>query len=111
MAEAQDVAETGRAGRTGHAGEVQDVAAATSVRVAVRYFAAATEATGREGESLELLAPATLGAVQDALLERYGEPMERILRSGSFLVGGVVRRGRDIPVSGTVDVLPPFAGG
>ena len=85
--------------------------ATRTVAVTVRYFAAATEATGRESESLELAAPATLGALQDSLLERYGEPMQRILRSGSFLIGGIVRRDRGVAVSGTVDVLPPFAGG
>jgi len=78
--------------------------------IQVRYFAAAAEATGVESESVSVES-ATLGALQDALLERYGEPMRRILRSGSFLVGGVVRRAPGTELSGTVDVLPPFAGG
>lgn len=78
--------------------------------VAVRYFAAAAEASGVESESVPVAA-LTLGALQDALLERYGEPMARVLRSGSFLVGGVVRRDRATALSGRVDVLPPFAGG
>ncbi|GAA4163993.1 MoaD/ThiS family protein [Gryllotalpicola daejeonensis] len=78
--------------------------------IEIRYFAAAAEATGVESETLAV-SPAELGALQDALVERYGEPMQRILRSGSFLVGGVVRRDRATPVAGTVDVLPPFAGG
>ena len=81
------------------------------VAIEVRYFAAASEATGREAESIDVSAPATLGALQDELVARYGEPMQRILRSGSFLVGGVVRRAREVAVAGTVDVLPPFAGG
>ena len=76
----------------------------------MRYFAAAAEATGREAETLTV-EPATLGALQDLLVERYGEPMRRILRSGSFLIGGVVRRDRDRALTATVDVLPPFAGG
>ncbi|GAA4182463.1 MoaD/ThiS family protein [Gryllotalpicola kribbensis] len=76
----------------------------------IRYFAAAAEATGVESEALAV-EPATLGTLQDALVERYGEPMRRILRSGSFLVGGIVRRDRATALSGTVDVLPPFAGG
>lgn len=76
----------------------------------VRYFAAAAEATGVEAEAVSL-EPATLGALQDLLVERYGDAMQRILRSGSFLVGGVVRRDREHALSGTVDVLPPFAGG
>jgi molybdopterin converting factor small subunit len=78
--------------------------------IEVRYFAAAAEATGRESETLAV-EPATLGALQELLAERYGEPMRRVLRSGSFLVGGVVRRDRGHALSGTVDVLPPFAGG
>jgi molybdopterin converting factor small subunit len=78
--------------------------------ISVRYFAAAAEATGREAETLTV-EPATLGALQDLLVERYDEPMRRILRSGSFLVGGVVRRDRDRALTATVDVLPPFAGG
>jgi molybdopterin converting factor small subunit len=78
--------------------------------ISVRYFAAAAEATGREAETLTV-EPATLGALQDLLVERYGEPMRRILRSGSFLIGGVVRRDRDRALTATVDVLPPFAGG
>jgi len=76
----------------------------------VRYFAAAAEATGVESEPVAV-EPPTLGALQDVLAERYGEPMQRILRSGSFLIGGIVRRDRATPLAGTIDVLPPFAGG
>jgi molybdopterin converting factor small subunit len=86
------------------------VADALPAEISVRYFAAAAEAAGVEAETLALPEP-TLGALQDALLERYGEPMSRVLRSGSFLVAGVVRRDRATALTGTVDVLPPFAGG
>jgi molybdopterin converting factor small subunit len=78
--------------------------------VLVRYFAAAEDAAGRGEERVEL-ADATVGGLQAELVARYGEPMERVVRSGSFLVGGVVSRDPSRELSGTVDVLPPFAGG
>lgn len=76
----------------------------------MRYFAAAEEAAGRTEERVEV-AEATVGSLQAALVARYGEPMERVVRSGSFLVGGIVSRDPSRELSGTVDVLPPFAGG
>lgn len=79
--------------------------------VTVRYFAAAADAAGREQEQLELGAGATVRTLHDLLQERYGAVMERVLRSGSFLVDGVVRRDPSAPISANVDVLPPFAGG
>ena len=60
--------------------------------VTVRYFAAASEAAGREEEELTLDADATIGTLSSELLRRYGDPMAH-------------RVGR------RVDVLPPFAGG
>ena len=78
--------------------------------ILVRYFAAAEEAAGRPEERIALEQP-TLGALRTELLARYGEPMERVLRSGSFLVDAVVSRDPDRALTGTVDVLPPFAGG
>lgn len=77
--------------------------------VAVRYFAAAAEAAGREEESLPH--PGTVGALRAVLLERYGAPMARVLASGSFLVDGVVSRDDSRHLGQRVDVLPPFAGG
>lgn len=79
--------------------------------VTVRYFAAAADAAGREEEQLELAASATVGDLRDELLARYGAPMERVLRSGSFLVGGRVERDPATALSERVDILPPFAGG
>ncbi|MCX7520859.1 MoaD/ThiS family protein [Microbacterium sp. STN6] len=81
------------------------------MNVRVRYFAAAAEAAGREEESLDVAEPATLGALRAVLEERYGEPMRRVLASGSFLVDKVVRRDAAHPLAERVDVLPPFAGG
>jgi molybdopterin synthase sulfur carrier subunit len=79
--------------------------------VTVRYFAAAADAAGREEERLDLEGPATVGGLREALLARYGAPMERVLRSGSFLVDGRVERDPSAAVSDRVDILPPFAGG
>ncbi|MFD6055460.1 MoaD/ThiS family protein [Agromyces sp. NPDC060279] len=78
--------------------------------VTVRYFAAAADAAGREEERLEL-GEATVGALRELLAERYGEPMQRVLRNGSFLVDGTVRRDPATPIGAAVDLLPPFAGG
>ncbi|GAA1961616.1 MoaD/ThiS family protein [Agromyces allii] len=79
--------------------------------VTVRYFAAAAEAAGLEQERLELAASATVADLREVLLARYGAPMERVLRSGSFLVGGRVERDPAAALSEQVDILPPFAGG
>lgn len=74
----------------------------------VRYFAAAAEAAGREEEELEA---STVGELKAVLIAAYGEPMRRVLASGSFLVDGVVRRDDAVPIGTRIDVLPPFAGG
>lgn len=76
----------------------------------MRYFAAAAEAAGREGETLRL-GGATVGDLQAALGERYGEPMQRVLRTGSILVDGVVSRDPGRALGATADVLPRFSGG
>ncbi|WP_210480787.1 MoaD/ThiS family protein [Naasia sp. SYSU D00948] len=78
--------------------------------VLVRYFAAAAEVAGREEETFAVDS-ATVGALQDDLVARYGSGMTRVLRNGSFLVDGVVVRDRARPLGRQVDVLPPFAGG
>ncbi len=74
----------------------------------MRYFAAAAEAAGREQEELEARTVAELKAV---LVAAYGEPMRKVLASGSFLVDGVVSRDDNALVGARIDVLPPFAGG
>ena len=77
--------------------------------VTVRFFAAAADAAGVESEGFPMLA--TVGQLRTLLVERYGEPMARVLASGSFLVDGVVCRNDDKALGDRVDVLPPFAGG
>ena len=74
----------------------------------MRYFAAAAEAAGRDDESLEA---DTVGDLRLLLESRYGDPMARVLRSGSFLVDGVVSRDPERALGARVDVLPPFSGG
>lgn len=85
------------------------MADATPATVLVRYFAAAAEAAGREEELLP--AVPTAGELKAALVSRYGDPMARVLASGSFLIDGVVSRDDARPLGARVDVLPPFAGG
>ena len=74
----------------------------------VRYFAAAAEAAGVEEETLDV---STVGELKGMLLTRFGEPMKKVLASGSFLVDGVVSREDTVRIGARVDVLPPFAGG
>lgn len=92
--------------------------------VLVRYFASAAEAAGREEELFDATsigaasagsagsadAP-TVGDLRALLIGTYGESMARVLRSGSFLVDGVVSRDDARHIGARVDVLPPFAGG
>ncbi len=79
--------------------------------VTVRYFAAASEAASREDEVVEVPEGATLGDLKTLLTERYGDLMRRVVKSGSFLMDGVVRKDDAHPLGARVDVLPPFAGG
>lgn len=80
-------------------------------QITVRYFAAAAEAAGSAEEELQLERPVTLDALRDLLTERYGAAMQRVVRTGSFLVDGTVRRDGGEVRGSVVDVLPPFAGG
>jgi molybdopterin synthase sulfur carrier subunit len=82
------------------------------VSVTVRYFAGAKAAAGTGQEAVSLVAPATVAGLIDALVDRHGSGLARVLSASTFLVdevaGGLERPLRD----GTqVDVLPPFAGG
>lgn len=81
-------------------------------RITIRYFAAAAAAAGTEQELWDR--PETLAQLRTQLVDAYGQQMAQVLRSGSFLINGVVRK--DAGELGTndeltVDVLPPFAGG
>jgi molybdopterin synthase sulfur carrier subunit len=81
--------------------------------VQIRYFAAAADAAGTRSETVDAATVdvATVGELRALLLARYGDPMARVLRTGSFLVDGVVSRDDSRALGARVDVLPPFAGG
>jgi molybdopterin synthase sulfur carrier subunit len=87
------------------------VAEGSARQVLVRYFAAAAEAAGVPEERLELAPDATVATLRELLSSRYGPAMERVLKSGSFLVDRVVSRDPSRPLGAQVDVLPPFSGG
>ena len=78
--------------------------------VTVRYFAGARAAAGVDEEPARA---GTLGELRAQLSEAHGERLERVLTACSFLVDGVAARdlAAPLPQGGTVDVLPPFAGG
>jgi molybdopterin converting factor small subunit len=78
--------------------------------VRVRYFAAAADAAGRVDETLSVPG-ATVGDLRELLVNRYGESMARVLRSGSILVDGVVSRDPERTLGTGADVLPRFSGG
>lgn len=82
------------------------------IGVTVRYFAGARAAAGTSEESVALSGEATVADLLEALVDRHGDQLARVLVACTFLVdeiaGGPERPLRD----GTrVDVLPPFAGG
>ncbi|MFF9029697.1 MoaD/ThiS family protein [Streptomyces iakyrus] len=82
-------------------------------KVTVRYWAAAKAAAGVAEEPYEA---ATLAEALDGVRERHPGELERVLLRCSFLVDGapVGTRGHEtvrLADGGTVEVLPPFAGG
>lgn len=79
--------------------------------VDVRYFAAAAEAADRTEETLSLPDGAALADLRAALIDRYGERMDKILGVAAYLVDSDLTRDLARPVGAQVDVLPPFAGG
>lgn len=84
----------------------------TTVRVAVRYFAAARAAAGTESEDLTVPAGTTVQALIDELSSRSAE-LGRVLARCSYLCDGVAVRDTTMALTNaqTLDVLPPFAGG
>jgi molybdopterin converting factor small subunit len=78
-------------------------------RVTIRYWAAAKSAAGVAEEQLD--ATSLDDALAQAVATR-GAGLERVLARCSFLVDGVrADRSAALPEGGTVEVLPPFAGG
>jgi molybdopterin converting factor small subunit len=79
----------------------------------VRYWAAAKAAAGVAEEPYEA---ETLAQALDAVRERHPGELSRVLRRCSFLIDGdpAGTRGHEtvrLAEGGTVEVLPPFAGG
>ncbi len=82
----------------------------------VRYWAAAREAAGAAEEPY---AARTLAEALEAAVSRHGGPagaLARVLARCAFVVDGVPASRRDpaeveLSDGGTVEVLPPFAGG
>jgi molybdopterin converting factor small subunit len=81
--------------------------------VRVRYFAGARAAAGRDEETVQLSADATVQNLVDELVGRHGAALTKVLTACSFLLDGVAVRDTSIalPDGSGVDVLPPFAGG
>jgi molybdopterin synthase sulfur carrier subunit len=82
-------------------------------KVTVRYWAAAKAAAGVAEEQVEA---DTLAEALDAARGRHPGELPRVLRRCSFLVDGdpVGTRAHEtvrLADGGTVEVLPPFAGG
>lgn len=78
--------------------------------VTVRYFAGARAAAGVTEETVPARDLADLLA---GLSDAHGAGLAKVLTACSFLVDGVAARDRSVRLTpgGTVDVLPPFAGG
>ncbi|MEV5674616.1 MULTISPECIES: MoaD/ThiS family protein [unclassified Streptomyces] len=79
----------------------------------IRYWAAAKAAAGAAEEPYTA---ATLAEALDAVRERHPGELAHVLRRCSFLIDGdpVGTRGHEtvrLAEGGTVEVLPPFAGG
>ncbi|GAA2263385.1 MoaD/ThiS family protein [Streptomyces amakusaensis] len=79
----------------------------------IRYWAAAKAAAGRPEEPYT---EATLAEALDAARRRHPGELVRVLKRCAFLVDGDPVGTRDhetvrLAEGGTVEVLPPFAGG
>jgi molybdopterin converting factor small subunit len=78
----------------------------------VRYFAGARAAAGLAEERVEVGPGQTLTDLVRDLADRHGPELGRVLTASSFLVDEVSAGGdRALAGAGTIDVLPPFAGG
>jgi molybdopterin synthase sulfur carrier subunit len=78
-------------------------------RVTIRYWAAAKSAAGVAEDQVEA---DTLDEALRLAVASRGVALERVLARCSFLVDGVrADRTAALPSGGTIEVLPPFAGG
>jgi molybdopterin synthase sulfur carrier subunit len=79
----------------------------------IRYWAAARQAAGVDEEPYDA---STLAEALRAARGGRGPEFDRVLGRSSFLldgdpVGARVHEGVVLPEGGTIEVLPPFAGG
>ncbi|GAA2748015.1 MoaD/ThiS family protein [Terrabacter aerolatus] len=84
------------------------IAGAAVSTATVRYWAAARAAAGTDSETV---AGATVREVVDAAVVAHPD-LARVAAVATFLLDGrAVGRDEPVPDGGTVEVLPPFAGG
>ncbi|MET8798102.1 MoaD/ThiS family protein [Nocardia sp. NPDC004568] len=79
--------------------------------VEVRYFAAVADAVGKDTETLDLPAGATIADLRSRLAETYGEDLDKMLGVCAYLIGDELTRDNTATLTNRVDVMPPFAGG
>ncbi|MFC6011041.1 MoaD/ThiS family protein [Nocardia lasii] len=79
--------------------------------VEVRYFAAIADAVGKNTESLDLPAGATVADLRATLAATYGSDIDGLVGVCAFLIGDELTRDPTAMLRDRVDVLPPFAGG
>lgn len=93
-----------------------DLPQASQSHVHVRFYAAAREAAGAAEVWIEPLDCWTLATLAQDLVRTCGPELQPVLRASSFLVDGSALTLADhtdhsLPTTGSIDVLPPFAGG
>ena len=79
--------------------------------VEIRYFAAIADAVGKDKETLDFPAGATVADLRTVLAESYGPHLDRMLTVCAYLIGDELTRDPSTALTPRVDVLPPFAGG
>ncbi|MGW0178795.1 MoaD/ThiS family protein [Nocardia sp. NPDC003345] len=79
--------------------------------VEVRYFAAIADAVGKNAETLDLPAGATVADLRTLLAATYGPDLDKMLGVCAYLMGDELTRDTTAALTPRVDVMPPFAGG
>ncbi|MEV2223708.1 MoaD/ThiS family protein [Nocardia sp. CA-135953] len=79
--------------------------------VEIRYFAAIADVVGKDRETLDFPADATVADLRTTLAECYGPDLDKMLAVCAYLVGDELTRDPSVALTPRVDVLPPFAGG
>ncbi|MET7767809.1 MoaD/ThiS family protein [Nocardia sp. NPDC005366] len=79
--------------------------------VEIRYFAAIADAVGKDTETIDLPADATLADLRATLAAAYGPGLDTMLGVCAYLIGDELTRDPSTALTRRVDVLPPFAGG